>query len=102
MKVLRLAVCLLALLGSAAAAKITYEGGDGSTMAQAVIIADAVGETDGVESEYIWLDQHFHGYTGDGQALLQDGKRIYDLLTIHQSGKKYEIYFDITDYFGKM
>ena len=91
----------LTLLATPALAEIHFLGGDGGTMADAVIIADAQGETDGVDSEYYWLSQHFPGYATDGQALLQDRDKIYDLLTIHHQGKQIEIYFDITGFFGK-
>ncbi|MEO6299008.1 MAG: hypothetical protein ABIV25_13515 [Paracoccaceae bacterium] len=92
---------MFGLFATTALAQITYEGGDGTSMANAVVIAGAMGESDGVDSEYVWLDQNFPGYASDGQALLQDSAKVYDLLTIHHQGKKYEVYFDITGYFGK-
>jgi hypothetical protein len=36
-----------------------------------------------------------------GQALIQNGERMYDVLTIRIGGRDEEIFFDITEFFGK-
>lgn len=35
------------------------------------------------------------------QALLEDHGRYYDLLTLRKGGASREVYFDITEYFGR-
>ncbi len=84
-----------------AAAEITYGGGDGSSVEAAVIILGATSEGDGVPAEYLWIDKAYPDADVEGQALLDDKGRVYDLLTLTVDGKPVEVYFDITEYFGK-
>jgi hypothetical protein len=93
---------MVATLAGSAEAQIVFKGGDGNSLAQAVLIMGAEGETDGVAAEYAWLDQHYPGYIPGDQALVQQGDRLYDILTIRWKGKTLELYFDITTFFGKM
>lgn len=88
-------------MAPAAIAEITYGGGDGSSVEEAVIILGATGESDGVPAEYQWIDKTYPGAEVEGQALLDDNGRVYDLLTLTIEGKPVEVYFDITEYFGK-
>jgi hypothetical protein len=87
--------------GGAALADITYEGGDGTTVETAVIITGAEGSPDGVQSEYVWIEKNHPGAEVLGQALVQNGDKFYDVITIRKGGKDTEIYFDITGFFGK-
>ena len=84
---------------------IRFEGGDGSSKEAAIVILGALGESDGVESEYRYLDM-LHGPRPGGwnmltQSLLGDQGKNYDALEIERSGKRETVYFDITAYFGK-
>ena len=88
-------------LADAASADITFAGGDGSSAANAIIIVGAAGEGDGVQSEYDWLSSNRAGATVKSQALMQDGDRIFDALTIEIGGKQKDVFFDITAFFGK-
>lgn len=97
--VLTLATVLV--LASAASADITYDGGDGSTPETAVIITGAEGSTDGVKAEYLWIEANRPGAEVLGQVLLQNGDRLYDVLTIRIGGREEVIHFDITGFFGK-
>jgi hypothetical protein len=85
---------------SAASAEITFSGGDGSTVATAIIIDGAAGSSDGVASEYDWVAKNRPGAQVTQQALVQEGDKIYDLLTLQSGGQTEEIYFDITAFFG--
>lgn len=49
------------LCAGAAEARTTYKGGDGSSQPKVIVIDGAHGEIDGIESEYLWLDQHSPG-----------------------------------------
>lgn len=81
---------------------VTFEGGDGSSIAKAVVIKGANEQT-GVEAEYAWLAKHFPGYKMGKQALTSENGKSYDVMDFTTAdGKKMTIYFDITDFFGKM
>lgn len=75
---------------------------DGSSMATAIPI-HAANEKAGVTAEYRWIAEHFPGYKRGPQSLLNGNGRFYDAIDITTtSGERRKIYFDITDYFGKM
>ncbi|MGH7286121.1 MAG: hypothetical protein ACRELY_31765 [Polyangiaceae bacterium] len=84
---------------------IEFQGGDGSSQKQAVLIHGAHGENDGVAAEYKYLEM-VYGAEGERwnrreQSLLEDNGRSYDELDFTLDGKNATIYFDITEYFGK-
>jgi hypothetical protein len=91
---------LFLTFASAASAEITFAGGDGATPATAIIIEGAAGSSDGIASEYDWIAINRPGAQVTGQALVQDGDKVYDLLTLQSGGRTEEIYFDITGFFG--
>jgi hypothetical protein len=99
-KLLLSAVTAMAFSG-AAMAKITFEGGDGASPETAIVILGAEGSSDGVASEYDWIGRMRPGAQIVEQALIQNGERFYDAITIRVGGKDEVIYFDITDFFGK-
>lgn len=75
---------------------------DGSSVANAVIIR-APSEAAGVAAEYQWIAERFPGYTRKTQSLLQVRGHFYDALEIvTASGEERTLYFDITDFFGKL
>ena len=81
---------------------ITFGGGDGRSMENAVVIRGARNTLEGVFGEGYWTWKTHPGWRKGRQALLsRDGKR-YDLITNKlPDGSQAEIYFDITDFFGK-
>lgn len=82
--------------------QIQFLGGDGSSLAQAILIHGAKGEVDGVQSEYDWLAQNRPGWRAKAQALIVNGARKYDVLHIAKGSQSTDLFFDITEYFGKM
>lgn len=80
---------------------IRYGGGDGSSLAKAVVIQGARGEADGVQSEYDWIAMNLPGWRPASQALLSDNKKTYDALTLRKGGESRIVYFDISAFFGK-
>jgi hypothetical protein len=90
----------LALTG-AAMAEISFDGGDGTSVETAVMIVGAAGSSDGIAAEYSWIEANRPGAQVLGQALIQNGDRLYDVITIRNGGKDEELFFDITDFFGK-
>lgn len=81
---------------------VSYAGGDGSSIEKAVVILGA-DEMSGVDAEYKWLRDQYPGWAGTGQSLQKVNGRDYDVINfIMPDGSKHTIYFDITDFFGKM
>src|SRR5215469_3556609 len=83
-------------------AQATFSGGDGSSMKEAIVISNAPNETTGIRAEYIWLHEHYPGYTLQRQTLRSDQAGNYDEMQILTSdGKTLTVYFDISSYLGK-
>ncbi len=81
---------------------VTYLGGDGSSIEQAIIIKGAPNEHVGVSSEYKWLHGRYPLFKKKAQSLLPRSDRYYDKLEIILgTGEVKSIFFDITEYFGK-
>jgi len=83
-----------------------YKGGDGLSKEKAVIILDANNEFEGVDSEYLWLEEKYGQenvkWKMIDQTLLDEGDKQFDLLKIKFSnGNTKEFWFDITEFFGK-
>ena len=82
--------------------KITFEGGDGSSIEQAVVIKGAKGEMEGVEAESKWVKKMHQDWTKGGQALMSKDGKSYDKIEYTTAkGETKTLYFDITDFFGK-
>jgi hypothetical protein len=84
---------------------IRFEGGAGTSMADAIVIRGAHGEGDGVAAEYKYLEMVYGprnlGYKVQSQSLLSNAGKSYDRLDVEVKGQSLGVYFDITDYFGK-
>jgi hypothetical protein len=95
-------------LGAAAkAAPIRYEGGSGDSPDTPVIIRGASNSVAGIDAEYHYLGQRFGQQNVDWrlikQELVNHGDKILDeiSLKISHDGKRI-IYFDITEFSGKL
>jgi hypothetical protein len=85
---------------------ITYRGGNGLTKEESIIILGAKDETEGVDAEYIWLEQKYGRAEVDwemiDQTLLDGGDSQFDILKIKFSyGKMEEFWFEIDDFYGR-
>ena len=79
-----------------------YSGGDGSSFENAIIINET-GESRGVADEYAWIKAHYRASTSNGQALLYNNNKPYDVLQITTADEKaISIYFDISKFYGKL
>jgi len=84
-----------------------FEGGDGSSIENAVKIIGASGSMQGIRAEYEYLAGKF-GIRGRDwelvmQSLLNDGGKDYDLMRVRlKDGTEITVFFDITDFFGKL
>jgi hypothetical protein len=96
-----LSIGLAGFIGTAALAEIKYKGGDGRSLAEAVVIVGAKGSTDGVRAQGAWLQEHFPGNKPKYKALIHFGDTYFELITFRHKGKEVDIYFDISAFYGK-
>ncbi|MBC7222818.1 MAG: hypothetical protein H5T59_00830 [Anaerolineae bacterium] len=85
---------------------VTYEGGDGATLEQAIVIRGAPNHLAGVEAEYAYLERAFGQRGRDWHLAMQTlhmvGDRPYDEMRILLAdGTEKPVYFDLSDFFGK-
>ena len=74
---------------------------DGSSFERAIIIKKRR-EGPGVDAEYKWLAQNYPGYKRISQSLTRKGNKHYDIIAIKTNeGEEKDIYFDISNFFGK-
>lgn len=79
---------------------VKISGGDGSSIEKAIIISDC-DDIEGVDQEYLLIRNIFGEFKMIQQSLLNVKKKVYDKLEIEADGKRVEVFFDITDFFGK-
>jgi len=85
----------------------TFSGGPGDSMETAVIIKGARNSSDGVQAEYYYLEKKFGrqnvDWKLDRQRLMgKEGKKFDMMMIILKDGAKKNVYFDITEFFGKL
>ncbi len=69
----------------------------------AAIIINETTETKGVNAEYAWLKKNYPGYKTKSQSLVTQDKKPFDIITIvTQGGDELKVYFDISNFFGKL
>lgn len=74
---------------------------DGLTYKTAVVIKEK-DEISGIGAEYSWLKQNYPGCRLKQQSLTSYKNNPYDIMTIITSdGKVLDIYFNISNFFGK-
>jgi hypothetical protein len=83
-----------------------YKGGGGLDSKEAIIIVGAKDELEGIDGEYIWLEEKYgeqdFGWELIDQQSIDDGDKKYDILKIKfLNGEEKEFWFDITDFYGK-
>jgi hypothetical protein len=82
--------------------RLEFSGGDGSSVASAVVITGAPDNMTGIQSQYYWLAVRVPDYRLTKQVLLSSDGRLYDRLDVVASdGDNYSFYFEITGFFGK-
>ena len=75
--------------------------GDGSSYENAIFIKKN-NEKAGVDAEYVWIREHYPGSRTKMQALQVSNGKHYDVLTIVTGdGTEKQVYFDISNFFGK-
>jgi hypothetical protein len=87
-------LAILLIAASCALQKQSIER-DGLTMERAV-------KAKSVDFEYTWVEKRYPGSHVAGQVLLTKNRVPYDKLeVVLADGKKIELYFDISSFFGK-
>jgi len=80
---------------------VKISGGDGSSFESAIIISDCE-HMEGIEQEYIEVRKKFGNYSLIRQNLMEFNQRTIDKLELRlEDGQLIEVYFDITEFFGK-
>jgi hypothetical protein len=88
-------------MSSRPATNYTAVSRDGSSYDLAVIIEETT-ESRGVSAEYQWLALHYPGYSMNMQSIQDYKKKPYDIISITTAdGKKLDVYFDISKFYGK-
>lgn len=87
--------------------KIFFTGGPGDTTATAVVISGAPNSRVGIDAEYYYLGKKFGQRNVDWrlkrQSVLQEKGKVYDCMEmIMKDGSKKTVFFDITEFFGKL
>jgi hypothetical protein len=83
-------------------AAATNEEDEGSSFDRAVVLSDAKNEMEGVSAEHKWMESHYPGWSWGTQYLINQGGRPYDLIEISRGGEHRKVYFDISNWFGRL
>ena len=89
--------------GAPAAPKgVAFAGGDGLTCETRVVIRGAAGEMDRIAAEHAWLKAKYPGSKLRKQGLTKCAEQPADQMSITTAdGRPVDVYFDISDFFGK-
>ena len=105
MKCLVLGIAALALFCAstwAKSPKVSLSGGDGSSFARAIVVKASTDHA-GVNAQHDYIAKHFGKWRSIGVKSVQHNKRMFDIMSFTTTdGKKHTLYFDITDYYGKL
>jgi hypothetical protein len=67
------------------------------------VLEDATNTFNGIAAEHAYTRKHYPGWRWKTQSLAGHGGRHYDVIEmIGPNGETKTIYFDITDWFGKL
>jgi hypothetical protein len=81
---------------------VSYSGGDGSSIAEAVIVGGVTSTRASTRAEYAFLRNRYPGFRRKAQDLVRSGNRYYDALSFDlPGGGSKTVYFDVTGTFGK-
>jgi hypothetical protein len=80
----------------------TASGDEGSSFKRAVSLTDAKNEFEGVRAEHKWIQARYPGWNWDTQYLVNHEGRVYDMIEISRGSEHRQVYFDISNWFGKL
>ena len=74
---------------------------DGSSFDKAILIKETH-ERPGIDAEYAWIRTQYPGSKVKGQSLMNHGGKPYDVIHITTAdGTDKDVYFDISNFYGK-
>ncbi|UAY51816.1 hypothetical protein [Ferruginibacter albus] len=77
-------------------------GDDGLSYETAIVIMEQT-ETKGISAEYKWIKEHYSDYVVKTQSLNTHNGSPFDILSLEFSdGRKLDLYFNISNFFGKL
>jgi len=80
---------------------VTYSGGDGSTIEEAVIIK-APSKYAGIRGELYWIKNNRPGWHFERQSVLKGKGKVLDKMIFKTpQGELKTLYFDVTDFYSK-
>jgi hypothetical protein len=87
--------------------KISFKGGPGDSLKTAVVISGAPNSMAGIAAEYYYLKQHLGRQNVDWllrrQSVVQQDGKVYDRLELDlKGGSRKTVFFDISEFFGKL
>ena len=87
--------------------QITFKGGSGETPESAVVILGAPNSIAGIAAEYSYLKKKFGRENDDWllirQSVLNQKDKVYDRMDLDlKDGSKKSVFFDISEFFGKI
>ena len=75
---------------------------DGSSLEKAIVVK-APTDHAGVGAQHDYIAKHFGKWRSIGVKSVEHDKRLFDIMRFTtMDGKKHILYFDITDYYGKI
>ena len=75
----------------------------GLTIETAIVLEDATSELNGVSAEHAYTSKHYPGWRWKTQSLVEHEGRPHDVIElVGPNGETKTIYFDITNWFGKL
>jgi hypothetical protein len=88
---------------AAAPATETAAAEPGTSVDTAIVLPGVKNELSGVQAESAYIAKHYPGWRQSMQALMNQNDRVYDRIDIiGPKGESKSLYFDITDWFGKL
>ncbi len=74
---------------------------DGTSFAKAIIVEEKT-EMAGINAEYAWIAKTYPGSKTHEQALLSHDGIPFDMIKVTKAtGEEIQVYFDISNYYGK-
>ncbi len=81
---------------------VSLSGGDGSSFSRAIVVK-APTDRAGVDAQHDYIAKHFGKWRSIGVKLVEHNKPLFDIMSFTTAdGKKHTLYFDISNYYGKL
>jgi len=102
MKNLIIALIVSVQFGCAASIPIENENVEGSSFENAVSFPGVKDMFEGISHEKQWLQKNYPNARLKMQASAESDGKVFDIFTINTSRGAKKVYFDVTDWYGKV